>query len=111
MRMLVEDLPLEERDRDLEKIKKLSRRPTRRMRAKEVPFLIEFAMTAKIKEAKRMEILTAFDDITTVLNCGGVEGKGFLSLSQAFALLMQPVPFDQLPRYRAPLVEILDALY
>ncbi len=110
MRLVIEDLPLEERDKDLRKIGSLCRR-TRRIRAKEVPFLLDFAMTAKIKEAKRMEILVAFDDITTVLNCGGVGEAGFLSLSQAFALLMQPVPYNQLPRYRAPLVEILDALY
>ena len=108
MRILIEELPIEERDKDLRKIGNIR---TRRIRAKEVPFLVDFAMTAKIKEAKRVEILGAFDDIITVLNCGGVEGKGFLSLSQAFALLMQPVPFNQLPRYRAPLVEILDALY
>ena len=110
MRILAEDLPLEERDRDLMKIGNLCRR-TRRIKAKEVPFLLDFAMTAKIREAKRMEILVAFDDITTVLNCGGIGKAGFLSLSQAFALLMKPVPYNQLPRYRAPLVEILDELY
>lgn len=108
MRLLLEDLPIEERDKNLRKIGNIR---TRRIRAKEVPFLVDFAMTAKIKEAKRTEILTAFDDITTVLNCGGVGEAGFLSLSQAFALLMKPVPYNQLPRYRAPLVEILDALY
>ncbi len=108
MRILIEELPIEERDKNLRKIGNIR---TRRIRAKEVPFLLDFAMTAKIKEAKRVEILGAFDDIITVLNCGGIGKAGFLSLSQAFALLMQPVPYNQLPRYRAPLVEILDELY
>ena len=112
MRILVEEINIKERNDNLLELKEYRKQHPRTLdiRPDQVSFLEDFAILAKSKEATRRQIIKAFDEITTVILAGEREGI-FLGLSQAFAILMEPIPFSELPRYRAPLIRILDELY
>lgn len=77
---------------------------------KQVPFLADFVILAKMKEAKKEEISRAFDEIPTIWLAGDRKER-YLSLSQAFALLMEPIPLSDLPLYKQALIKILNDLY
>lgn len=115
MRIESEELPIngrEGRDECLNEIARFRKLHPRinYILPQQVPFLADFAILAKMKEAKKHEIAKAFDDIPTIW-LAGERSERYLSLSQAFAFLMEPIPLAELPRYKAPLIRILDEIY
>ncbi len=95
-----EELPLSERDRALQQNR--PQRPT---------FLKRMIKLARKKRATNNEIISAFNEVSTLRMMPDLAttlaAKTFLSLSEAFALLMEPVSPRELEKYRLMLLKLL----
>lgn len=113
MRIEICELPIEDMKEcmaQIEEFRKAHPR-TKKIAPQQISFLEDFAVLAKSKEGSKDDLKEAFKEIPTILLAGKRTSK-FLSLSQAFALLMKDVPFVELKLYyQAPFYRILDKIY
>ena len=99
-RIALEELPLSERDIALQQNN--PQRPT---------FLKTMIKLAHQKRASNNEIISAFNEVSTLKMMPNLAttlaARTVLSLSEAFAVLMEPVSLKELGKYRLMLLKLL----